>query len=297
MAGISSRALTNAPENKFRYNKGSELQNKEFSDGSGLELYSTTFRALDPQLGRWWQIDPKPDYIQSLYSAMGNNPITYTDFLGDTLRGNNLQDARRMKKILRESFVGAGTENVRKLFKRDGNTFKSIDNKAFDKAIAKLSPEQKSLAKGYKELINATEVHTVDVVKRSETLNLKTSLDFVNVKGSDFDDRTGGGTNRSSGTGSHTTIVLDSKYAASYLKSDWVTSESRTQSAGELLAHETVGHALARKHNVNSDDAAIQVSNLYLRATGTFDRFRDGSDHAGGTNFPPAAQEIPSYLK
>ena len=78
MAGISSKALGGIAENKYRFN-GIE-HNNDFD----LNMYDAFYRNLDPQIGRWWQIDPKPNDSESLYAAMGNNPILYSDFLGDT---------------------------------------------------------------------------------------------------------------------------------------------------------------------------------------------------------------------
>jgi RHS repeat-associated protein len=89
MAGISSKALNfGSPENKYKFN-GIE-QNNDFD----LNMYDAFFRNLDPQIGRFWQIDPKPDYAQSLYSSMNNNPISFNDPLGDTaVLGINLSAA------------------------------------------------------------------------------------------------------------------------------------------------------------------------------------------------------------
>lgn len=89
MAGISSQALNfGSPNNKKLYN-GKELQNKEFSDNSGLETYDYGARMQDPQLGRWWQIDPNIEddhFGYTPYAYVYNSPISFTDPDGrDTL--------------------------------------------------------------------------------------------------------------------------------------------------------------------------------------------------------------------
>ncbi|WP_315824638.1 RHS repeat-associated core domain-containing protein [Paraflavitalea speifideaquila] len=85
MAGISSKALkANYAENKYKFNDGNELQSKEFSDGSGLEMYDAGFRMYDPQIGRFHQLDPLSDLFESYspYVFALNNPILMNDPLG-----------------------------------------------------------------------------------------------------------------------------------------------------------------------------------------------------------------------
>jgi RHS repeat-associated protein len=95
MAGISSQALNfGSPGNKLLYNGGNELQNKEFSDGSGLEWYDAKNRMYDAQIGRFFQIDALSDMSQNMspYTFASNNPISINDPLGlqDSIPTQNL---------------------------------------------------------------------------------------------------------------------------------------------------------------------------------------------------------------
>ena len=83
MAGLSSKAAGGI-NNKYKYN-GKELQNGEFSDGSGLEEYDYGARFYNHQIGSWTTADPLAEifFDMSPYNYAANNPVINIDADGE----------------------------------------------------------------------------------------------------------------------------------------------------------------------------------------------------------------------
>jgi RHS repeat-associated protein len=87
MKGISTKAMNGVLDNKCQYN-GKEEQQKEFSDGSGLEWLDYGARMYDDQVGRWMAVDPKAHLYFGVtpFAYCANNPIVFIDPDGKVIR-------------------------------------------------------------------------------------------------------------------------------------------------------------------------------------------------------------------
>jgi RHS repeat-associated protein len=96
----------NLNQNKYRYGYQGSEKDADF----GEDFYSTYYRGLDTRLGRWFSIDPKPNYSVGYYCSMEANPINLNDPLGDIVK---IEGTRREKR-----------QFVRLLNKTTGNKYK-----------------------------------------------------------------------------------------------------------------------------------------------------------------------------
>ena len=164
MAGISSKALNGAAENKKKY------QCYESNTDFDLNTYETFYRVHDPQIGRWWQIDPKPEsgISYSPYSSMNNNPIIVIDPLGDVVEfergeGVSRKEFRQFKREIRQ--MRRNSESFSAMYdglKKDSRTFKYVATNTSSGAATEKSD------KGYDMKIS---MHGNDPNQKSEKLS------------------------------------------------------------------------------------------------------------------------------
>lgn len=160
---VINGGMNNPIPNRFKY------QGKELQDELGMQLYDFHARQYDPQIGRFWGIDPA-DQFPSGYTGMANDPANNIDPTGMIAKGivagqslNNLQsqhnvggvsvdlvkfeydmqsenDAIRLKKELEAAYYAyrnavASTGNPTIYYTSDGNYSGNIPDGSQNVAI------------------------------------------------------------------------------------------------------------------------------------------------------------------
>jgi RHS repeat-associated protein len=102
--------ISSTVHNRYGY-QGKEMQNQEWTDGSGLNAYDFEARMYDPQLGVWHNQDPAGQYA-SPYMAMGDNWVNGIDPNGKSFFGGILKGLWNSVKITAGLFAFNKHETV-----------------------------------------------------------------------------------------------------------------------------------------------------------------------------------------
>lgn len=129
MAGISSKAAGKLGNNKL-YN------GIEHTTDLDLNQYDAFYRTLDPQTGRFLQMDPKIESMEmwSPYTSNYDNPIRYQDPLGDEGEEANGPGPKQIVTLGKELY------NIYRLFRAGENINNALDKITVSDVIRFFAP-------------------------------------------------------------------------------------------------------------------------------------------------------------
>lgn len=150
----------NCSKDNYRFGFNGQEKVDEIS-GSGNH-YTAMFWEYDPRLGRRWNQDPKPNPSISNYAAFGNNPIWFTDVLGDTIKAT-----QEGFNVMNEGLTSTLGENHG--FGYDAE--KGIMTYAAPEG-ASYTADQQSIIDRYSTLISSDKNTNVNIVNHDEKIGL-----------------------------------------------------------------------------------------------------------------------------
>ena len=108
----------------FRYGFGNQEKDDEVS-GAG-NTTTATFWEYDTRLGRRWNLDPEPLQFISGYTCFSDNPISFTDVLGNKIHYGTDNESKENKKRIKAEVKDRMRSDAQfktqvKAWKRDNN--------------------------------------------------------------------------------------------------------------------------------------------------------------------------------
>lgn len=202
----------------YRYGfNGQEKDNEVSGDGNSN---TAEFWQYDTRLGRRWNLDPRPQIKISDYATFGNNPIKFSDILGDKF------DEKSSKHV---------DAYEKKLGERKAEINKAMDNVIAEFDKAKVGADVSGLVNQYKELSRSKEEVTA---AENELNEMKNSPQLFAVR----DNYKGGGETKYDVKNNAVLIRFDGKFSSighelkhgsQFLAGD-LSFDKKTGDAGQL---------------------------------------------------------------